>query len=147
VYFTLWDPTGKFVNRFVSTVQNTMGGANTTATDAASWDITVRADRYPDFDCNSLQESWYRLSMAQLLHTGKDSFSISPSQYRSTEYVGAMNLEKVLGQASHTGVNARSGSQLTLSFCNLPSSINAISLTLHYEQVVNVSAAGVEVLD
>jgi hypothetical protein len=46
---------------------------------------------------SSVQESWYRLSLAQLMHTGKDSFSISPTKFRSTKFVGAMNFEKALG--------------------------------------------------
>ena len=96
---------------------------------------------------SSLQESWYRLSLAQLMHTGKDSFSISPQQYKGTKFIGAMNFEKALGQAGHTGVNTRSGSQLTLNFRGLPAAINSIHVVLHYEVAVNVSAAGIEVLD
>jgi hypothetical protein len=81
------------------------------------------------------------------MHTGKDSFSISPFQYRSNKFIGAMNFEKVLGQAGHSGVNTRSGSQLTLKFRGLLASINTIRVVLHYEVAVNVSAAGIEVLD
>jgi hypothetical protein len=81
------------------------------------------------------------------MHTGKDSFSLSPFQYRTDHFVGAMNLEKALGQAGHTGVNTRSGSQLTLNFRGLPAIIDTIHVILHYEQAVNVSAAGIEVLD
>jgi hypothetical protein len=44
-------------------------------------------------------------------------------------------------------VNTRSGSQLTLSFRGLPSDIHTIHVILHYEVAVNVSAAGIEVLD
>jgi hypothetical protein len=44
-------------------------------------------------------------------------------------------------------VNTRSGSQLTLNFRGLPTAINTIHVVLHYEVAVNVSAAGIEVLD
>jgi hypothetical protein len=145
-YWSLWDGSGKYVNTFNSIVRADVPG-NTTDSDQASWNITIGADRYPEFDCSSLQESWYRLSLAQLMHTGKDSFSISPQQYKGTKFIGAMNFEKALGQAGHTGVNTRSGSQLTLNFRGLPPSINAIHVVLHYEVAVNVSAAGIEVLD
>ena len=146
-YVTFWDSTEKFVNRFNSIVNVTGGTDNTTDKDAASWNVTVGADRYPDFDVSSVQESWYRLGLAQLMHTGKDSFSISPFQYRTTKWIGAINFEKALGQAGHSGVNTRSGSQLTLNFRGLPAYINTIHVVLHYEVAVNVSAAGIEVLD
>jgi hypothetical protein len=141
-YFSFWDGSGKYVNTFNSTVRTDVPG-NITDSDQCSWNITVGADRYPEFDCSSLQESWYRLSLAQLMH----SFSISPQQYKGTKFIGAMNFERALGQAGHSGVNTRSGSQLTPHFRGLPSSINTIHVVLHYEVAVNVSAAGIEVLD
>ncbi len=146
-YWSLHDGSGKYVNTFNSIVRSDDTTNNTTDTDQASWNITVGADRYPEFDCSSVQESWYRLSLAQLMHTGKDSFSISPFQYRTNKFIGAMNFEKALGQAGHSGVNTRSGSQLTLNFRGLPTSVNTIHMVLHYEVAVNVSAAGIEVLD
>jgi hypothetical protein len=44
-------------------------------------------------------------------------------------------------------VNTRSGSQLTINLRGLPAAINTIHVVLHYEVAVNVSAAGIEVLD
>jgi hypothetical protein len=145
-YFSFWDGQGKYVNTFNSTVRTDVPG-NTTDSDQASWEITVGAQRFPEFSVSSLQESWYRLGLAQLMHTGKDSFSISPQQYKSTKFLGAMNFERALGQAGHSGVNTRSGSQLTLNFRGLPTAIHTIHVVLHYECAVNVSAAGIEVLD
>ena len=78
---------------------------------------------------------------------GTDSFSIGSYQYRHDKFIGAMNFERALGEAGHSGVNTRSGSQLTLNFRGLPSYIDAIHVVLHYEVAVNVSAAGIEVLD
>jgi hypothetical protein len=148
VYFSFWDSQGKHVNRFVSTVRASTNSDNTTGTDATSWNLTIGSERYPEFDVSSVQESWYRLGLAQLMNKGKEtSFSISSADYRAYSFIGAMNLEKALGQASHTGVNTRSGSQLTLNFRGLPTTINTILVVLHYEQVVQVSKAGVEVLD
>jgi hypothetical protein len=154
-YFSFWntsdsavDDNHKYANRFISTLS--IGAAsndNTAEADQCSWNITVGAVRYPEFDCSCLQESWYRLSLAQLMNTGKDSFSISPYQYRHDKFIGAMNFEKALGQAGHSGVNTRSGSQLPLNFRGLPTYIDTIHVVLHYEVAVNVSAAGIEVLD
>jgi hypothetical protein len=148
-YFTFFDSTGgSWVNYFTAPVAIAVGNTdNTTDNDQCSWNITVGADRYPEFDCSSVQESWYRLSLAQLMHTGSKTFSISPYQYRTTKFIGAMNFEKALGQSGHSGVNTRSGSQLTLNFRGLPARIDAIHVILHYEVAVNVSAAGIEVLD
>jgi hypothetical protein len=146
-YVSFWDSTGKFATRFNSVVTPATGSPNTTDSDQCSWNITIGADRYPEFDVSSVQESWYRLGLAQLMHTGKDSFSISPFQYRTDKWVGALSFEKALGQAGHSGVNTRSGSQLTLNFRGLPAAINTIHVVLHYEVAVNVSAAGIEVLD
>jgi hypothetical protein len=147
-YFSFWNGDGKYVNTFTSTVRVAIDNTdNTTDTDAATWNITVGADRYPEFDVSSVQESWYRLGLAQLMHQGKDSFSISPYQYKTNKFIGAMNFEKALGQAGHSGVNTRSGSQLTLNFRGLPSDIHTIHVLLHYELSVSVSSAGIEVLD
>jgi hypothetical protein len=147
-YFTFFDSSGNWANTFTAPVAHSVSDyENTTDNDQCSWNITIGADRYPEFDVSSVQESWYRLSLAQLMHTGNKTFSISPWQYRTTKFVGAMNFEKALGEAGHTGVNTRSGSQLTLNFRGLPASINTIHVVLHYEVAVNVSAAGIEVLD
>ena len=84
-YFSFWassaadtlHPDFKFANRFPSTLHITASSdANTTEQDLCSWNITVGADRYPEFDCSSIQESWYRLGLAQRMHMGTDSFSI-----------------------------------------------------------------------
>ena len=146
-FFSFWDSNSKYVSTFRSPVNIAGNTDNDTETDACSWEITVGAQRYPEFSVSSVQESWYRLSLPQLMHTGKGSFSISPQQYKGTKFIGACNFEKALGQAGHTGVNTRRGSQLTLNFRGLPAAINTIHVVLHYEVAVNVSAAGIEVLD
>ncbi len=84
--------------------------------------------------------------MAQLIHQGSDSFSISSNQYRANKAVFAMNLEKCPGVAGHSGINTRSGSQLSFKFKNLGLA-KQIRVVLHYDQVISFSAAGVEVLD
>jgi hypothetical protein len=146
-FFSFSDSNSKYVSTYRSPVNIAVNTDNDTETDACSWEITVGAQRYPEFSVSSVQESWYRLSLARLMHVGTDSISISPYQYRTNKFIGAMNFEKALGQAGHTGVNTRSGSQLTLNFRGLPAYINTIHVVLHYESAVNVSAAGIEVLD
>ena len=131
---------------------NTVGDAasglvsNITDNDEFSWNIQCGSDRYPQFDCDSVGESFHRLRTAQLIHQGSDSFSISSSQYRTNKAIFAMNLEKCPGVAGHSGINTRSGSQLCINFKNLGTA-KQIHVVLHFDQVVSCSASAVEVLD
>ena len=149
IYITLWDGQGKEVNRFFSPLNQAIDGVLvpvSTQTDTMSWNVQVGADRYPQFDCESHAESYSRLRNAQLIHQGSDSFSISSQQYRTDKAIYAMNLEKCPGASSHTGINTRSGSQLSLNFKNLGAATQ-VHVVLHFEAVVQCSAAGVEILD
>jgi hypothetical protein len=154
VYWSLIGPDGKETTQFFHPLKQLVTPADpdsglipsTTATDTLSWNITVGSDRYPQFDCDSVGESFHRLRVAQLIHQGSDSFSMSSDQYRSDTFIAAMNLEKAPGAASHTGINTRSGSQLSLNFKNLGAT-RQIHVVMHYEVVCNVSASGVEILD
>ena len=119
---------------------------NITDNDTFSWNIQCGSDRYPQFSVDSHQECFYRLRLARQISQGTDSLSISPHDYRFEKCIGALNLEKAPGQSSHSGINTRSGSQLTLNLKN-----TGIATTCHvvlvYDQVVSISAAGVDVLD
>ena len=95
---------------------------------------------------DSLGESFHRLRVAQLIHQGSDSFSISSSQYREKKAISAMNLEKCPGVSGHTGINTRSVSQVTLNFKNLGEA-QQIHIVMHYDQVLNVSTTGCTLLD
>jgi hypothetical protein len=143
IYVTFHDGAGKFVNRFYSPLE---GQANITVNDDLEWGISIGSEKYPVFNIDSHQESFYRLRMTQLIHAGSDSVSISPVAYRSNKFIGAMSLEKAPGASSHSGVNTRSGSQLTINFRNLGNTTTAHCI-LVFDQVCNISAAGVECLD
>jgi len=139
--------TGKWTQTFTSPMLRSDNPvANTNANDDTEWWLTIGSERFPEFNVDSHQESFHRLRVAQLMHQGTDSFSITPLQYQSRAHILGMNLEKCPGRAAHTGRNTRGGSQLTLNFKNLHE-ITSIHVVLHFEQVVNVSAAGIEVLD
>jgi hypothetical protein len=143
IYITFWDGTGKWVNRFLCPSLAT--NVNEEATDLLRWNITIGADRYPSFDCESVQESMYRLRMLQASqgHTGH---SISGYNYRNTQFVIGQSLEKCPGMSAHTGINTRSGSQLSLNFRNLGTA-TTIHVVMQYELILNISGAGSEVLD
>ena len=76
---------------------------------------------------------------------GTDSLSIAPHAYRTNKFITALNLEKAPA-SSHSGINTRSGSQLTINLKNTGSATTC-HVILVYDQVCNISAAGVEVLD
>ena len=134
IYVTLWDgATGKWVNSFT---HPNAGESNIEVNDQLQWNITLGAERWPTFNCESTQESFYRLRLAQQAHQGTDN----------AKFVIGQSFEKAPGGGARTGVNTRSGAQLTLNFRNLGAT-TLVHVVLHYEQIVNVSAAGAEVLN
>ena len=143
IYLTLWNDAGSWVTNLY---HPTEGAANNNTTlDDFSWNITIGADKYPIFDCESTQESYYRLRLCEQTHGGRDSFGITPSEYISNTFIVGQSLEKASGSA-HTGLNTRSGSQLTVNLKNL-NNATTLHVVLKFEQIVNLSAAGTQVLD
>ena len=71
---------------------------------------------------------------------------ISSHLYRTNKFIVAQSLEKAPDSSAHSGVNTRPGAQLTLNFKNL-AAVKTVHVVLHYDQILNVSAAGAEVLD
>jgi hypothetical protein len=143
VYLSFWDGTGKFVNSFYSPL---VGKTNTTENDDFEYHLTVGSERYPQFSIDSHQECFYRLRLARQIAQGTDSVSIAPHAYRTNKFITALNLEKAPGASSHSGINTRSGSQLTLNLRNTGAATTC-HVILVYDQICNISAAGVEVLD
>ena len=145
VYVTLWDGAGggMWVDRFYHPLA---GDRNHAARDGLTWNMTIGSERWPSFDCDSLQESFYRLRLMASNHLGNTEFGFAASTYGENHFVLGQTFEKAAGQSSHTGINTRSGSMLTLNFKNLGNA-QMVHVVLVYDQVVNLSAAGVEVLD
>ena len=71
---------------------------------------------------------------------------MSTLQYRIGHGVFAMNLEKAPGESGHTGVNTRSGSQLTINLKGCGAAV-MLHVVLNFDCVLNCSAAGCELLD
>ena len=114
--------------------------------DVMEYNITIGSDRWPSFNCESIQETAYRLRLATSAHLGNDVFSITGEDYRNDKFIIGQSFEKAPGQSSHTGINTRCGSQLSLNFKNLGAT-TMVHVVMHYEQVLNLSAAGAEILD
>jgi hypothetical protein len=143
VYVSFWDGADKWVNKFH---HPSAGTANTTVANTLEYNVTIGAERWPSFNVESTQEAFYRLRLTTAAHMGSDLSSITPYQYRNTKFIIGQSFEKAPGQSSHTGINTRSGSQLTLNFKNLGTT-TTVHVVMIYDVVVNLSAAGVEVLD
>ena len=122
------------------------GTENVSATDELEWYMTIGAQRFPQFSVDSHQESFYRLRLAQLVHQGSDSFSITPMQYRTDRFLIGQNFEKAPGSAAHSGINTRSAAQLTRNLKNTGAA-TVCHVILIYSQILDVSAAGCQVLD
>jgi hypothetical protein len=126
----------------VTTFSSPLGGAiNNTSNDTFSWWVTVGSERYPSFDVTSMQESMYRLRQ---MHPG--ALHISTSEFSNNRMVTGLALERVPNSASFTGMNTRSGSQLTLNFRNTGALVT-IHVVMLFDQVADLSSAGVTVMD
>jgi hypothetical protein len=126
----------------VTTFSSPLGGAlNNTSTDTFSWWVTVGSERYPSFDVTSMQESMYRLRQ---MHPG--ALHISTYEYSNNRFITGLSLERVPNSASFTGMNTRSGSQLTLNFRNT-GAIVTIHIVLVFDQVADLTSAGVTMMD
>ena len=147
IYVTFSDMAGssKWVNHFYNPLHGAEE-ANTTAEDTMSYNFTIGSDRWPQFDCESIQESAYRLRLTTAAHLGNDIFSISGQDYRESTFIIGQSFEKAPGMNAHTGYNTRSGAQLCLNFKNL-GAVSMVHCVLVYDSVLNVSAAGAEILD
>ena len=143
IFVSFWDGAGKEVTRFYSPLDTK---ANTAAEDTMTYNLTIGSDRFPNFDNESVGESFYRLRQALMGLRGHADVSISPAGYRTNQFVMAQSLEKAPGDAAHTGYNTRSGSQVMLQLRNTGATTTVYVVLVH-ETIVNLSAAGVEVLD
>ena len=79
-------------------------------------------------------------------HLGNIEYGFSSAEYSENHFIMGQTFEKGAGQSSHAGINTRNGSMLTLSFKNLGAA-QMVHAVLVYDQVVSLSAAGLEVID
>jgi hypothetical protein len=143
IYVAFSDGANNWVNHFYCPMS---GEANTTVNDHVSYNFTIGSDGWPQFDCESIQESAYRLRLTTAATLGIGVFSISGEDYRNDTFIIGHSFEKAPGMQSHTGYNTRSGAQLCLNFKNL-GDVSMVHCVLVYDSVLNLSAAGADLLD
>ncbi len=87
---------GKWVNLFFCPLA---GEPNTTVTDNVEWNITIRSERWHSFNCESVQESAYKLRLATAAHLGTDVSCITGERYRTDKFILGQSFEKAPGQS------------------------------------------------
>ncbi len=133
----------KFTNTFYSPM---LGQDNIDVNDNFEFHVTIGSQRFPDFSVDSTQEAFMRLRNAKLMLTGNDSISITPAGYKNNKFITALSFEKAASATSHSGINTRSGSQLTLHLRNTKNAVT-VHVLLMYDAVCDIGLSGTVVLD
>jgi hypothetical protein len=133
----------KYSNTFYSPM---LGLDNIDVNDNFEFHVTIGSQRFPDFAVDSTQECFMRLRNAKLMLQGNDSVSITPAGYRNNKFITALSFEKAASSTSHSGINTRSGSQLTLHMRHT-SAATSVHVVLLYDAVCDIGLSGTVVLD
>ena len=114
-----------FYNPMINGEINDVGAANTDAlqgkgfadhTRQLSWQLQVQSTKYPEFEAQSLSETFYYLRQAiHYMNPEQEALSFSYRQYRENKFIIGMSFEKMHGNegVSFTGLNTKMGSLLT----------------------------------
>ena len=114
-----------FYNPMINGEINDVGAANTDALQGKgfadhsrqlSWQIQVQSTKYPEFEAQSMAETFYFLRQAiHYMNPEQESLSFSYRQYRENKFIIGMSFEKMHGNegVSFTGTNTKMGSLLT----------------------------------
>ena len=81
-----------------------------------SWQMQIQSTKYPEFEAQSLSETFYYLRQAiHYMNPEQESLSFSYRQYRENKLIIGMSFEKMHGNegVSFTGVNTKMGSLMT----------------------------------
>ena len=114
-----------FYNPMINGEINDVGAANTDALQGKgfadhsrqlSWQMQIQSTKYPEFEAQSLSETFYYLRQAiHYMNPEQESLSFSYRQYRENKFIIGMSFEKMHGNegVSFTGVNTKMGSLMT----------------------------------
>ena len=116
------------------------------------FECQIGSKKFPEYPIRSSAEAFYQLRKALGVHDVNAQMDISSKEYRNTKYVLGVDMEKVLG-ASFSGYNSKSGDLLTLK--QKPIGTAALDNSksykmhycLHYDSIMNIRDAGVEILE
>ena len=114
-----------FYNPMINGEINDVGAADTDAlqgkgfadhTRQLSHQMQIQSVKYPEFEAQSLSETFYYLRQAiHYMNPEQESLSFSYRQYRENKYIIGMSFEKMHANegVSFTGVNTKMGSLMT----------------------------------
>ena len=78
------------------------------------WQIQLGSKNYPEFEAQSLSETFYYLRRAiHYMNPDQDALSFSYRQYRENKFIIVLSFEK-MSDVNFTGVNTKMGSLITM---------------------------------
>ena len=116
------------------------------------FEMQIGSKKFPEYPIRSVAEAFYQLRKALGLHDVNAQMDISGTEFRSSKFVVAIDTEKVLG-SSFSGYNSKSGDLLTLKLkptgdATIPGGTTAkLHYCLHFDSILNIKDAGVEILE
>jgi hypothetical protein len=140
VLVPLWDGvTGKWVSSFT---HPTAAGNNDAETDLFTYRFAAGAQRFPEYDPQSIQEIYYRLAHA-LSHSGQGQ-ALGQS-YQVNDFVIGQSFERA-GGPHHSGISTRGGATLSIDLRNTGTSTMAHVVVI-FDAALDLSQAGPQMLD
>ena len=110
------------------------------------WQLQIGNSVYPVHPSRSLSETFYRLkSSLGILPSSFHAIDITFAEYKDTHFIIGVDLEKIGGDASYSGLNTKAGDLCTIKI-NWDSSIPQIYLP-HKMFVVMTSDYSLEIRD
>ena len=118
-----------------------------------SWQIQLGNKKYPEFESQSLSETFYYLRRAiHYMNPDQDSLSFSYRQFRENKFIIGMSFEK-MSDVNFTGVNTKMGSLITFKLKGtegaLPAGEEITEIFTHLisESVLEIRESGSVVYD
>ena len=108
--------------------------------------VQLGSEVFPDYPISNLSESFVQLKKAVLGSDNSKAINIDATGYRTNKFIMGVSLEKIT-EASHTGMNTRTGSLLTImASCNSDLS-STMHLTMVSSQILQIQDTGNTVFD
>ena len=93
--------------------------ALSTASDVATFQLSIGSRRWPERPSDSVGEQWLRLREAAGVAYGESEISILPTDFINRKAITAWDLEKVGHQgASHSGLSTKNNDIMTIDVKN-----------------------------
>ena len=117
--------------------------------------IQIGSKLFPEYPMKSIAEQFSQLRKCLgIASSPVHSFHLDPAKYRTKNFIVGLDMERVL-QAGYTGINTRAGDLLVARAKpanNAAAFVDAVNpekifITLHSDQIIQINAAGVAVLD